>query len=93
MAEPILSRAGKPIQDLTGLRFGRLTVTGFAGFRGRLAHWECRCDCGKFRVVYRGHLKDGHTQSCGCLHLSHGCAQKKHVRPEHDIWVGMRQTV
>jgi hypothetical protein len=91
MAEPILSRAGKPIQDLTGQTFSRLTVIGFAGFRGRLPHWLCKCDCGATVVVYRGHLKDGHTRSCGCVHVRHGAARKRRVWSEYDIWVNMKQ--
>src|SRR6185503_14864774 len=33
--------------DLTGRRFGRLTVIAFAGHKGRSIRWECLCDCGQ----------------------------------------------
>lgn len=52
--------------DLSGQRFGRLTVRQFAGkdrFGGRL--WECICDCGKTVVVHRSNLGRG-SMSCGC---------------------------
>lgn len=29
--------------------------------------WKCICDCEKTVVVSVGHLKSGHTKSCGCL--------------------------
>ena len=49
--------------DLTNQRFGRLVVLMFVGKE----KWSCHCDCGKIVEVYRGHLRDGHTKSCGCL--------------------------
>lgn len=56
-------------QDLTGRRFGRLTVlkkasTGERGYRDK---WECRCDCGKTKAIARQGLEKGRVLSCGCL--------------------------
>lgn len=53
--------------DLTGQRFGRLTVIERAGKDciGQ-AMWRCQCDCGKITVVTGGNLRTGNTQSCGC---------------------------
>lgn len=58
---------GNPV-DLTGMRFNRLTVLGRAesGKDGR-ARWLCKCDCGNERIVLGKSLRNGHTQSCGCL--------------------------
>lgn len=52
--------------DLTGATFGRLTVVKLAPYK-KDARWECLCVCGKLTVVRAGNLKNGHTQSCGCL--------------------------
>ena len=52
--------------DLTGQRFGMLTVLAPAENIGSMTAWRCRCDCGKETVVMTGHLRDGHTTSCGC---------------------------
>ena len=52
--------------DLTGQRFGMLTVLAPAEDIGSMTAWRCRCDCGKECVVMTGHLRDGHTTSCGC---------------------------
>lgn len=56
------------IKDLTGKRFGRLTVVSFSGKddEGR-ALWSCRCDCGNIRVIKASYLSRGKTKSCGCL--------------------------
>lgn len=54
--------------DLTGQRFGRLTVIERAGSdkQGR-AMWLCQCDCGK-RIVASGRdLRCKDSKSCGCL--------------------------
>lgn len=54
-------------QDLTGQRYGYLTVTGPAANAGGKTAWLCKCDCGRETVVKSYHLKDGHTISCGCV--------------------------
>lgn len=57
-------------KDLTGQKFGRLTVIKFIGSskKGRL--WECECDCAEHNhiIVPTGRLTSGNTKSCGCLH-------------------------
>lgn len=54
--------------DLTGQRFGRLTVVGRAenDQHGR-ARWNCKCDCGTPKIVAGCQLRGGYAQSCGCL--------------------------
>lgn len=52
--------------DLTGQRFGKLTVLEPAENIGGRTTWRCRCDCGKETVVPTGRLRSGETKSCGC---------------------------
>lgn len=52
--------------DLSGMVFGRLTVINRAETVNLQTMWNCRCSCGKELKVAASHLKDGHTQSCGC---------------------------
>lgn len=61
-----------PKRDITGLRSGRLVVTGWAG-RARDGHavWSCICDCGGTAVVAGTKLTGGGTKSCGCLRREH----------------------
>ena len=57
-----------PRPDLTGQRFGRLTVLFLQPERLRsYCVWHCRCDCGKEVDVTSRDLKSGSTRSCGCL--------------------------
>ena len=53
--------------DLSGQRYGRLTVVRPAENIGGRTAWECRCDCGKVVNVKTNHLRSGHTKSCGCM--------------------------
>lgn len=53
--------------DLTGKRYGRLTVLCESG-KNKYGNymWRCACDCGERVDVAGGKLVSGHTQSCGC---------------------------
>ena len=68
-------------KDLTGQRFGRLTVIREYGrSKDGQIMWLCRCDCGGEVVVTSNHLCSGHTKSCGCLQrervTKHGCTNE-----------------
>ena len=58
---------GKMI-DITGQKFGKLTVIENAGkLNGsRCYSWKCRCDCGNECIVLGTMLRNGNTKSCGC---------------------------
>lgn len=54
--------------DLTGKRFGRLTVLNADHKSAKqLWYWRCVCDCGKETIVSGDKLRRGATKSCGCL--------------------------
>ena len=57
------------IIDLTGMRFGRLTVLGQAGRRGVSILWRCMCDCGNELTVLGSSLRSGKAISCGCRRI------------------------
>lgn len=52
--------------DLTGQRYGKLTVLGPAENIGNRTAWRCLCDCGQETVVKTYRLRNGHAKSCGC---------------------------
>ena len=55
--------------DLTGQKFGKLTVIERHGIdKHGHAAWRCKCECGSETVVSSLYLKKGDTKSCGCLH-------------------------
>lgn len=60
----------KPKRDLTGKKFGRLSVIAPIGkdaFRRTI--WKLCCSCGKIVKVQVGDLTSGRTNSCGCLKI------------------------
>lgn len=60
-------------EDLTGQKFGKLTVIkqaeDYINKNGiHIARWLVKCDCGSDEFIVRGNkLKNGHTKSCGCI--------------------------
>ena len=58
------------IKDLTGQKFGKLTVLSYIDVDNRHgSHWLCQCECGKQIVVFNQNLVQGKTTSCGCTHI------------------------
>lgn len=55
--------------DLTGKKFGRLTVIEKDNNRITKSgsYWKCQCDCGKIKSVKSSSLRRGEIESCGCL--------------------------
>ena len=63
------ARGQAQVKDLTGQRFGRLTVLKQAErIHMKGPKWLCQCDCGNITKVFGKDLRSGNTQSCGCLH-------------------------
>lgn len=89
-------------RDLTGKRFGRLTVVAFSGVRARTARvketmWRCKCSCGGTAIVVASKLKSGWTTSCGCWQREAPQRSKKNLKhgryqtPEYLAWSAMKQ--
>lgn len=84
--------------DITGKRFGRLTVIEFDG-KGNdgQARWKCVCDCGTITFSSSGNLRSGRMKSCGCLRRENGVSHAKSMTKhgQHDtrlyrIWNTMK---
>ena len=57
-------------KDMHGVRNGRLVVIGFSHTDpNNGAVWDCKCDCGGSAKVSVSRLREGFTESCGCLRL------------------------
>lgn len=81
------------IKDLTGQRFGKLIVIGYAGVDDAShALYRCQCDCGNTVVKRGSSLKSGGIKSCGCLRgQSHGDSSPASENHRiYDVWIGMR---
>ena len=59
-------RSEKNRKDLTGMKYGRLTVL-YMDWSARPSKAICRCECGSIITVIASSLPYGKTQSCGCL--------------------------
>lgn len=68
--------------DLTGMEFGKLRATEYAGRDGH-GHslWLCRCACGNETVVPAWRLRSKKTQSCGCSHFANRENRPKPEKP------------
>ena len=82
------------ITEMVGKTFNRLTVISRAGTsQDRQATWNCLCACGVNKVVAGGHLRSGHTKSCGCFSseqkatrsITHGMSNT----PTLEVWKNM----
>lgn len=89
---------GKPLIDLAGQKFGRLTVIERAGFNGKTL-WKCLCECGNQTTAQSPNLRKGTHKSCGCLKTDlqrkrmtkHGMGKRGQEGPAYMIWKNMRQ--
>ena len=83
--------------DLTGQRFGRLTVKEKAPSKNGCTNavWLCLCDCGNEVSVLSTTLRKGESTSCGCFRsemmskkmTTHGKSATRIAR----IWYGMKE--
>lgn len=72
--------------DLTGKKFGRLTVIERAENNEHgTAQWLCKCDCGNYDVVTTGNLKKT-TASCGCYRQERMTKHGKSGERVYKIW-------
>ena len=53
--------------ELSGKRFGRLTVIRENGKKNGRTAWLCKCDCGNYTTVQGSLLNTGKVISCGCF--------------------------
>lgn len=81
--------------DLSGQQFGRLTVIKEAARHSNgSVRWLCKCTCGNEVIVSRHDLRDGSTQSCGCLQTESRHSSKTHGERHtrlYNIWASMKQ--
>ncbi len=78
-----------------GMSFGRLTVLAEADRKSpRRRRWVCKCACGSEITADAVRVRNGHTQSCGCLQKErtsrakrvHGLCRSR----TYNCWLSMR---
>lgn len=79
--------------DLTGERYGRLVVLGYAGYLfGCRTAWWCKCDCGTIKRIAGNAMRRGRTTSCGC-YAAELTPSKTHGRRKsgaYSSWAAMK---
>lgn len=65
--------------DLTGNKYGRLTVVSKAESKHKHTFWNVVCDCGNAVSVQSTYMKSGKTKSCGCYQKE----QARNARLKH----------
>lgn len=78
------SRIGVSLGD----RYGEYELIAELPNRGRKRYFLCRCSCGREVAVRFGHLRSGHSVSCGCVK---GSLSSLSSLPEYRIWKGMKR--
>ena len=81
----------KKTVDLTGRKFGRLTVAQDLGTRDtrgcKRRYWLCQCECGNMKEALAYELKSGHVQSCGCLKRDNAAAALNNLKGQQfGLW-------
>jgi hypothetical protein len=92
MELPQFIKLHKNAKPLNGKVFGRLTALGPVRRRSQQVIYLCLCECGRYREVQAGDLRNGRSKSCGCLRAeelsarsithgqSHGAPNKHKLR-------------
>jgi hypothetical protein len=84
--------------DLTGQKYGHLTVIQYDQQKYGKIYWVCLCQCGKSSSVCTGNLRSGAVRSCGCLQVAsnirratkHNDARQGAKTKEYTTWVHIR---
>lgn len=90
--------------DLTGERFGRLTITTRAPNRSNRVRWFYICDCGTEGDVSANDVRNNGQVSCGCLqrevaaqigrnNVVHGHSRRDGISPTYASWTAMKDRV
>ena len=81
-------------EDVIGNRYGKLVVVeemppvySVSATRKRSNRVvKCLCDCGSVKDIYLANLRQGKTESCGCINRTHGMSSTA----EYKVWAGMK---
>lgn len=87
-----LKYKNQPFKDITGQKFGKLTVLEKTEQRkhGNIV-WKCLCDCGNICYIQSASLIHGLTKSCGCL-KSQGEEKIIKILQENNIYFEKEKT-
>lgn len=83
------------LNDVTGMKFGRLTALKFIPDDTKFSKFLCRCDCGTEKIINAQSFTRGFTVSCGCyqkeklnIRSTHGHSGASRSKT-YNSWAGM----
>jgi hypothetical protein len=78
--------------DLSGQKFGLLTVVDVSHKKDGNYYWNCLCECGKTSIAKATSLRQGNVKSCGHLQGNKGVARTHGMRYEriYMTWKNMK---
>ena len=82
--------------DLSGEKFGLLSVIEAGKQEKSKTTWLCRCECGGTVVIKTAYLRNGDTKSCGCFqkknpsNLKHGHNRAGARSRVYGVWSSMK---
>lgn len=84
---------GRPVIDIVGKKFGKLTVIKRNFDIKDKTAWWCMCDCGNTELisVIGNNLKRNTTKSCGCILKKMMTKHSLKEHPLYDVWSSMKQ--
>lgn len=83
MATPKSNKPHGNLKDISGMRFGKLTVIGRSRIQKNKIIWLCICDCGRETEALGINIVRGFTKSCGCGRYK---VNPKYKIPEYKAW-------
>ena len=72
--------------DITNNNYNYLTVLGYVG-KGK---WNCKCDCGREKILKTAKITTGQTKSCGCLAKTNAVKHGMIGTTEYNIWANIK---
>jgi HNH endonuclease len=80
-----VTRGKRPVANLVGRCFNRLTAREYIGRRGKrmYPYYRCECECGNYVDVEQSNLTFGSVKSCGCLRQELSAARNGPKHPSY----------
>jgi hypothetical protein len=78
-------------EENIGKKYSRLTIKSYVGMRGKFPYYNCACDCGGVRTARLHNIRNGITQSCGCLLMEKVATHRLCHTKAYRSWISMRQ--
>lgn len=77
------------MNNLTGKKIGRWTITKKLPRSGGHGFYRAKCVCGTKRVLREIDLKRNHSKSCGCLRVDRVTVHGMRYTTEYNSWMSM----